>query len=146
MTTPIDRAERVKALIQVSDRGVKLLDLHDQRALIAEIRALQREVKELRQVNEADNVALKEALRERDLAIAHDRQLYPTVEAYELVCKTLNSLKERHSKLLEVVKECSLPLPLDRMPKMTIQQALEIFAERAMRAAHALVADSAEGE
>jgi hypothetical protein len=33
---------------------------------------------------------LKETERERDLAIAHDRQPYPTAEAYERVCATLH--------------------------------------------------------
>jgi hypothetical protein len=35
---------------------------------------------------------------ERDLAIAHDRQPYPTVWAYEQACKALESWRERAEK------------------------------------------------
>lgn len=35
------------------------------------------------------------AERERDLAIAHDRQPYPTAAAYEAVCKARNKWQER---------------------------------------------------
>ena len=36
---------------------------------------------------------LAAAIRERDLAIAHDRQPYPTAEAYEKVCAALAAAK-----------------------------------------------------
>lgn len=38
---------------------------------------------------------VEQLTRERDLAIAHDTQPYPTAEAYELVCKTRDSRAER---------------------------------------------------
>lgn len=41
----------------------------------------------------------KELKRERDLAIAHDRQPYPTAEAYEKVCEVLH---KREAELAEV--------------------------------------------
>lgn len=55
---------------------------------------------------ERENTALREqlarAIHERDLAVAHDRQPYPTAEAYEKVCAALNEHKER---LAQVEKE-----------------------------------------
>lgn len=38
---------------------------------------------------------LAEAKKERDLAIAHDRQAYPTADAYERVCATLEKTKKQ---------------------------------------------------
>ena len=51
-----------------------------------------------------DCIDLREAeiaqiTRERDLAIAHDRQLYPTAHAYEQVCKALEMAKARLAAL-----------------------------------------------
>lgn len=42
---------------------------------------------------------LDQARAERDLAIAHDRQPYPTAFAYEQVCKTLERTKSERDKL-----------------------------------------------
>ena len=39
--------------------------------------------------------ALAEALKERDLAVAHDRQPYPTAEAYEAVCNARTYWQQR---------------------------------------------------
>mgnify|MGYP001613083671 CR=1 FL=1 len=36
---------------------------------------------------------------ERDLAVAHDRQPYPTADAYERVCAALNAAKLRVQEL-----------------------------------------------
>lgn len=51
---------------------------------------------------------LAQAQRERDLAIAHDRQPYPTAEAYELVCRSLRAkeaqLAQAQEKLTAAVK------------------------------------------
>lgn len=51
----------------------------------------------------AQNAALTEQVRkltlERDLAVAHDRQPYPTAEAYKLACKTREKLREQVEKL-----------------------------------------------
>lgn len=42
---------------------------------------------------------------ERDLAIAHDRQPYPTADAYERVCATLAATKARLEKAVELLVE-----------------------------------------
>jgi len=39
--------------------------------------------------------------RKRDLAIAHDRQPYPTAEAYENVCAALDKVKRELAELKE---------------------------------------------
>lgn len=59
--------------------------------------------------------ALSQAYRERDLAIAHDRQPYPTAWAYEQVCKALhskedalsqaNTAREKADDSLEAIKQ-----------------------------------------
>ena len=41
---------------------------------------------------------LAEAVRERDLAIAHDRQPYPTAWAYEQACRALEEHRQRADK------------------------------------------------
>jgi chromosome segregation ATPase len=51
----------------------------------------------------ADRIAqltadVKRLTKERDLAIAHDRQPYPTAEAYEKACAALNKHREAHEK------------------------------------------------
>ena len=38
---------------------------------------------------------LSKMTRERDLAIAHDTQPYPTAHAYEMVCKALHNTKDK---------------------------------------------------
>lgn len=43
----------------------------------------------LRDRAERAEAALIDCIEERDLAIAHDRQPYPTADAYERVCATL---------------------------------------------------------
>jgi len=43
--------------------------------------------------------AIKQLMEERDHAIAHDTQTYPTAEAYELVCALLQKEKERNITL-----------------------------------------------
>lgn len=47
-----------------------------------------------------------EAVRERDLAIAHDRQPYPTADAYEKACKALHQKTGRINELAAVVAAC----------------------------------------
>ena len=44
-------------------------------------------------------VEIAKLTEERDLAIAHDQQPYPTAHAYERVCKTLEQTKARCEKL-----------------------------------------------
>jgi hypothetical protein len=46
---------------------------------------------------------VRELERERNLAVAHDRQPYPTAAAYEAVCKSLDAaVAERDARILEV--------------------------------------------
>jgi hypothetical protein len=52
---------------------------------------------------------VREAERERDLAVAHDRQPYPTAYAYEKVCAALNKTKaalaEKEARIAELEKK-----------------------------------------
>lgn len=58
---------------------------------------------------------LAEAERERDLAIAHDRQPYPTAEAYELVCAAMHKTKaERDALLVQKEEAISVLQKMDR--------------------------------
>lgn len=45
-----------------------------------------------------------EAIRERDLAIAHDRQPYPTASAYGKVCELLHETRKQRDELVEAGK------------------------------------------
>lgn len=47
---------------------------------------------------------------ERDLAIAHDRQPYPTAEAYELACKAFRAERERAELLRKAIDVSSAVL------------------------------------
>lgn len=49
-------------------------------------------------------------IMERDLAIAHDRQPYPTANAYEQACKALDKYRERHAKLKKALLKIYDPL------------------------------------
>lgn len=44
--------------------------------------------------------------RERDLAVAHDRQPYPTAEAYERVCALLEERKDEAARLRAILQSC----------------------------------------
>ena len=52
-----------------------------------------------RQALNSANAEVKALKVERDLAIAHDRQPYPTAYAYEMACKTLEELKAENKRL-----------------------------------------------
>jgi len=52
-------------------------------------------VRDLLDLLASQDRALEEAQRERDLAIAHDRQPYPTAWAYEQVCKARDKHQAR---------------------------------------------------
>ncbi len=51
---------------------------------------------------------LAEALRERDEAIAHDRQPYPTAAAYEAVCESLHRREAQVAALVEALRDALL--------------------------------------
>lgn len=48
---------------------------------------------------------IKELERERDLAVAHDRQPYPTAWAYEQACKTIEKYKQQNEAMKKVVEQ-----------------------------------------
>ncbi len=50
----------------------------------------------------------EELIRERDLAIAHDRQAYPTQWAYDQAFKVLNEYKKENTELKEKVRTLSV--------------------------------------
>ena len=59
----------------------------------------------LRADNARLTAELEQARRERDLAIAHDTQPYPTAHAYETVCAALNRRTAELDALREKVRE-----------------------------------------
>ena len=81
---------------------------------------------------EADNVVLlarveraeemyKHLRSDRDLAIAHDRQPYPTVEAYEKVCKVL------HKREAELVNAREMVDVVEEMLEMVRENVSRVF-------------------
>jgi hypothetical protein len=58
----------------------------------------------IEQINQlrSDNLRLA---KERDLAIVHDAQPYPTAEAYERVCEVLNKTKTDNLRLQKAVDD-----------------------------------------
>jgi hypothetical protein len=69
-----------------------------------ERKRLQRDVDRLTAENAALKVRAAELERERDLAVAHDRQPYPTVEAYETACAALSKHRDRAERMEAEVK------------------------------------------
>ena len=53
----------------------------------------------------ARDAELEKAREECDLAIAHDRQPYPTAEAYERVCATLHTREAELEELVKALRE-----------------------------------------
>ena len=66
---------------------------------------------------------LEAAERERDLAIAHDRQPYPTAHAYEMACKARTKWQDRAEAAERVVES----LRLDRDKTNRTRAALEVY-------------------
>lgn len=62
-------------------------------------------IKELQAALQSSQQRAEELQEERDLAIAHDRQPYPTAEAYERVCKARDGWQRRAVKAHEVTAE-----------------------------------------
>ncbi len=62
-------------------------------ALVKDLAARDAEIARLKEAN-------MELERERDLAIAHDTQPYPTASAYEAVCAALEKHKQTHAETL----------------------------------------------
>lgn len=89
MTTPPqpERRTRYAAVIRDTVNHVADLRTFDEQLADAVITVADTEQAELR--------------RERDLAIAHDRQPYPTAWAYEQACKALNRKTEAIEQLLK---------------------------------------------
>lgn len=54
---------------------------------------------------ESLKVRLLEVEKERDLALAHDRQTYPTAASYELVCKLYQDALDQRDALLGMLGE-----------------------------------------
>jgi hypothetical protein len=71
-----------------------------------------------------------EARRERDLAAAHDRQPYPTAEAYEKVCAARTKWQERAEALASLLLECA-----DSMEARPEDPGLQTMAKAARSAA-----------
>jgi chromosome segregation ATPase len=68
--------------------------LHDERnAALARVQEFERTIADLRN-------QLRETEHQRDLAIAHDSQPYPTQWAYEQACAALDATKERERALI----------------------------------------------
>jgi len=54
------------------------------------------------------NARMEELHLERDLAIAHDRQPYPTADAYEKTCAALHKAQAENAKLREALEDLGL--------------------------------------
>lgn len=63
---------------------------------------------------------------ERDLAIAHDRQPYPTADAYKWACDALHAERERAKGLVEALEKFAKPEWPDVNPEVA-QQALSKY-------------------
>ena len=66
---------------------------------------------------------IAELTRERDLAVAHDRQPYPTAWAYEQVCRTD---REKQARIDAALAECDREYPLGRVPIDELPSAAQI--------------------
>lgn len=77
--------------------------------------------------------------RERDLAIAHDTQPYPTAEAYDLACKALARTKADRETMAKEWGQ--LRETYDRLVVELVEARKELEAERTVRQTCARVAD-----
>lgn len=71
-------------------------------------------------------IQVKELTKERDLALAHDTQSYPTASAYEQVCKTLESAQattaEKDKRSLTTIADLTLSeLRLESSRKLVVE-------------------------
>lgn len=60
---------------------------------------------------------IEQLVEERDLAIAHDRQPYPTADAYKRVCEAYHKAKETIKQLEAKKKDCKDCVPLNKRKK-----------------------------
>jgi hypothetical protein len=81
-----------------------------------------------------------ELTRERDLAIAHDRQPYPTADAYERVCAALAAAKEAHAAEMAKVR-LELEDPEDDESMSLVDLAAAMKCERDAAVARAAQAE-----
>ncbi len=66
---------------------------------------MKEDLERARAIADQAQAALAACEQERDLAIAHDRQPYPTAWAYEQACKALESTKQQLAQAQERVRE-----------------------------------------
>lgn len=97
-----------------------------------------------RAFNPATALRLIEEIRrlteERDLAVAHDSQPYPTAEAYELVCKAIDKWRASYDrKIQQTIRFCNKLAAKDELLKIA-RDALVFYAKRGQRARQALAA------
>ncbi|WP_297551499.1 hypothetical protein [Amycolatopsis sp.] len=59
---------------------------------------------------------LADARRERDLAVAHDRQPYPTAWAYEQACRSLNERDASIDEAFGILRDAGVPLGGESLP------------------------------
>lgn len=73
----------------------QLADLADERVIWGWNAIRELKLREVTQCLREQQARIKELEIERDLALAHDTQPYPTADAYEKVCAALNAAKTR---------------------------------------------------
>jgi hypothetical protein len=80
------------------------------------------ELAALRAENAAQAKQIETLSRERDLALAHDTQPYPTAEAYELVCAALHQ-REAEIATMRATLESTGEIPLKAYADDPVQTA-----------------------
>ena len=91
--TAIGRRAKDAELIEAAVNALPLL--------LEEVRQLREQVAAVGEANIHLNARLGEVKRERDLAVAHDRQPYPTAHAYEAACRALEKHRQDAKLLAE---------------------------------------------
>lgn len=71
------------------------------------------DIKDLLEALDATRAEVERLKFELELAIAHDRQPYPTAEAYELACKERNHLRDENRVLREALEKIADPRKRD---------------------------------
>jgi hypothetical protein len=91
------------------------------------------EAKQLRADLDAARARIAEVERERDLAITHDRQPYPTAEAYDKACAALWKHKadlDAARKLLEAWDQWAANVDTNRPPGVLIMATTLLLVQK----------------
>jgi DNA repair exonuclease SbcCD ATPase subunit len=103
--------------------------LHRKNSPISSQRVTQAEIDGLITTIDALQQRIKELEGERDLAIAHDRQPYPTAAAYEAACNALNAKTERIRTLEEKLTAAERPTSTAYPPNALTDAEYKVVSE-----------------